>query len=224
MKLFRRINRVISVNLNELLDKMEEPGKMLRHLIRSLEEGLEEARRHLAEAEASRESLRRALEQQERLSRQWLERAEAVLASGEEQLARNALREKRRHDISADRIRQEYSKSGELSRKLGEGLASLEMKVAEARGRLELLIARERLAKAESAVNETMGSLSESAWAFQQFEEMEEKVARRESLAKAARELLPEGKPPETAFRELEDEAAVERELENLRKKMGGQG
>ncbi len=221
MGILRRVNEALTVNLNDLLERMEDPEKMLRHLIRCLEEGLDEARRQFAEAEASRESLRRALEQEERFSRHWLERAESVLADDQEHLARSALQEKRRHDISADRLREEYLKSEELSSRLREGLSSLETKVAEARQRLELLIARDRLAKAEAAVNEMMGSLSESASAFEKFEKMEEKVARRESLAKVGEKLSPEEKPKESVFRELEDEAAVERELEALKKKIG---
>ena len=222
MGLFSRISKILSANLSDLLDRAENPEKMLRLLVRRLEEGLQEARAKFAASEASKAGIVRSLEQEKRLSNDWAQAAEKALSLGNEDLARKALYEKHKHDLAGEARQEELLAQEGSAAQLRESLVALEVKVAEARERLDTLIARSRIAEATSLVSETMSALSDSASAFTEFERMEEKVLRQESLAKAARGLPALERPVEESFQKMEAERAVEKELDALRKKLPG--
>src|SRR4029077_5255796 len=98
MGLFQRFGDIISANLNDMVDRFEEPEKMLKQAVREMEAAISDAKRETARAMASEKLAAKELAESERQGREWGQRAEQAVRAGDDAMARKALTRKQEHD------------------------------------------------------------------------------------------------------------------------------
>ena len=131
--LFKRISDVIAANLNDLVDRVEDPERMIKQLIREMEENISSAREGVIDAVASEKQLSKELDSQRRQASEWNERARRALQAGNEALAREALMRKKEHDSMVAHLEVSSESARRTSERLKAQLRALEMKLEEAR-------------------------------------------------------------------------------------------
>jgi phage shock protein A len=216
MGIFRRVGDIISANLNDLIEHFEDPEKMLKQAIREMERAIGQARREVVRAMASEKLSKKQLANHERQAEEWHSRALAAVKTGEDQLARGALTHKHENLKVVAALRDQLTVSSETAQTLRRQLAAMEVKLAEARRRLETFVARQRVAEVRAKLQTSFASRSGSAGAFARFDELQGKVERIEAEAEALGEL--EARDDVEAL--LEGDPDVEAELAALKMKI----
>jgi phage shock protein A len=216
MGLFRRVGDIISANLNDLVERFEDPEKMLKQAIREMERAIGQARREVVRAVASEKLARKQLAHDERQAEEWQTRAVTALKAGEERTARTALVRKHETLKVVAALRDHLIVSSETAQTLRRQLAAMEVKLAEARRQLETFVARQRVAEVRARLQSSFESRAGSAGAFARFDELQGRVERMEAEAEALGELE---RTDEADALPLED-PAVEAELTALKTKI----
>jgi phage shock protein A len=208
---------IFKANINELIDKAEDPAKMMDQMIREMQENLREAKIQVAKAIADEKKLHHQLKQNETQSKNWESKAMLALKKGDERLAKEALKQKKSYDSLTGSIRPQWEQQEALSSKLKDSLRALESKIDEARRKKEILIARQKRAEAQKKIHDVMTGLNDRS-AFATFDRMEQKVVEIEAQADAAVEL--EVESLDDQFKALEAGSDVDDELAALKAKM----
>ena len=219
MKIFSRVSDIISANINDLLDRAENPEKMARQIIRELEEALLAARREVVMAIAAERRLIRRLKQEEALAGDWHSKAEEAVKKGQDDLARRALAKKREHSFLAKGLRSQEETARANTQRLKENLSLFQQKIAQAKRRKDLLIARHRATRAEKAMHKPLLHLPPTG-EMSQLARMEEKVEAAEAEVEALKEITEGKEALEAEFFEIEEDEALEKELRQLKKKV----
>jgi phage shock protein A len=221
MGLFQRFNDIISANLNDMVDRFEDPEKMLKQAVREMETAIIEARRETARAMASEKLAGKELAESERQSHDWVKRAEQAVRAGDDAMARKALGRKQEHDKVSAALRDQAAATTEASQSLRRQLEAMQSKLAEATRRLGTLVARQKAAAVRAKIQAGVGEVEMNSDAFDKFERLRKKVDRVEAETEALREL----ETGESASRNDEiasaGDAGVEAELAELKKKLG---
>ena len=218
MGLFDRVSRVVRSNLNAIVSGAEDPEKILNQTIEDMREDLVELRQATAKAIASEMSMKRKYEQAQANADEWQRKAQIALKRNAEDLARQALMRKKGFSETATALNQQLARQTEQANVLRNNLTKLESKIAEAKTKKDMLIARARSAKASQQINEVMGRVNTTS-AFSAFERMEEKVDALEAESAAVANLA--GDSLETQFAALESgTGAIDDELEALKLQM----
>ncbi len=216
MGVFDRISRMIRSNISELLDRVEDPEKVLQQIVTDMQQDLREAKLQVASAIRDQKKLEaRHLENLEAAGR-WEERAISAVESGDDALAREALKRKKNYEQLARGYKEQLDEQFKSVQLLKTSLATLEAKIEEARRRKDLLIARQKRARAQKTISETMSGMSRSS-ALAALEKMEGQVKAAEVHAEAIAEI--ETNSLEARFAELENED-VNDELAKLKAKI----
>jgi len=236
MGVLTRVRRLIKANINEMLEKAEDPEKSLKQCIRDMEESLAETRIKVAEAIASQKLLARKVGKERAEAETWEKRAVLALQKADEDLAREAVLNKRGHEVTAEHLAVEEGKQVETIEVLKATLAALEAKLVEAKQKRDILIARKKQAEtrkemlAELEGVAVAGGKADTS-AFEAFERVEERILTLEAEVETRAELGERGagkSPPfpttDQKFREMEDEDYLSRELERLRVKARSSG
>jgi phage shock protein A len=218
MGIFGRISDIVKSNVNELIDKAEDPAKMMDQMIRDMQEQLREAKIEVAKAIADEKRLQQQLKQNQSQSKNWESKAMLALKKGDERLATEALKQKKTYDGLVTSIQPQWEQQNALSGKLKDSLRALESKIDEARRKKEILIARQKRAEAQQKIHDVMTGLNDRS-AFANFDRMEKKVMEIEAQADAAVEL--ETASLDDEFKALEAGSGVDDELAALKAKMG---
>lgn len=213
MGVFSRFMDIVNANINSLLDKAEDPEKMIKLMMQEMEDTLIELKSSCAAKMASKAKIDRNREELERLARRWMSRAELALQKGREDLAREALVEKRRANDDLERLASDAERYDEMIKKSKEDIGKLEDKLQGLRQKHQTIIERAARAREEQTANETIRKASDAA-AFSRFEHMEQQVDRMEASAQMSK---PRG-DLESKFADLEELDDIEAELEQLRK------
>jgi phage shock protein A len=142
----------VNSNINAILDKAEDPEKIVRLMIQEMEDTLVEVRTAAARSIADKKDLNRRIESLDRDLNDWDMRAELALRKGREDLAKAALVEKSRVAAGVDVLKQDYFAVDEGLAKLNEDIARLESKLADAKARQKSLLARHKTASSRLAV------------------------------------------------------------------------
>ncbi len=210
MGIFSRTRDIIAANVTDMLDKAEDPAKMIRMIILEMEETRVEVRASAARTIADQKEMRRSINKLEELQESWKEKAELALSKDREDLAKQALVEKQKATDMAHRLNDEIEILDETLRVSEEDIAKLQAKLREARSRQNSVTAR-----LESAENRyKLRSLHNGERvndAFQRFEILERRVDDAEGRAEAAAISGPKSLEEEIA--ELESSEKVEAEL-----------
>ena len=146
MGIFSRFSDIVNSNINSILEKAEDPEKIVRLMIQEMEDTLVEVRSSAARAIADKKELNRKLAAVERDGEEWQDKAELAIRKERDDLARAALAEKRRMDDSAGALREQYMAVEEGLDKLNEDIGRLEEKLADAKLRQKALITRHQTA------------------------------------------------------------------------------
>jgi len=218
MGVFKRVGRMIRANINDLLDKAENPAKLVKQLTLDMEKELGEAKEQVAVAIANEKKLKAKYGENERLATEWTGKATLAVEKGEDDLAREAIRRKNSHANLARSFKEQWTKQSEAVEALKQGLQQLDLKLEEARRQKTLLIARQKRAEAAKQISKTVSKMP-STGAFQAFDRMLERVEDMEAEAEAFTEINIDSL--EARFKKLEGEPDIEAELLELKSKVG---
>jgi phage shock protein A len=221
MGIMDRMATVVRSNLNYLINKAEDPEKMLDQILIQMRQQLVEAKREVAVAIADEKRLGAQLEAELEQIREWERRATMAVQKGEDELAREALRRKADHEQIAIGYKKQWDAQKASTENLKNALRALSQKIEEAGRKKNLLVARQKRAEAQKHIHEVMTGLSDTS-AFESFDRMASKVEQTEAQANAAVEISQElsGETIEQRFRALESSTDVEQELHALKAKV----
>ena len=222
MGIFGRFADIIKSNINDLLDKAEDPEKMIKLMIREMEEALKEATSGVAESMANQTGLERQLATYQQESRSWEQKAMQALQAGKEDLARKALAEKADSDKQAAQYQALVTTATDTTGKLRSQLEQLKEKLEEAKAKEQLLIARSKIAKAQKDVAEKMGGIDDGS--FSRFDEFEKKIEKTEAEAELLSGEASEEAAVKKEFDEMEKKTTVDDALAQLKEKMKNEG
>jgi phage shock protein A len=222
MGIFKRINDIVSANLNDMVESWEEPEKMLKQAIREMEVSIEDSKRSVAKAMASEKMLGKELLENHRQADEWQRRAEQAVESGNDDLAKRALARKQEHEKVAAALSDQHTASQEAVVALRRQLEAMQAKLADAKRRLSTLVVRKKAADMRARVQLGTTDATLNTDAFAKFDRLREKVEMAEAEAEALRELsastvTENGTPEIVADESLE----VDAELVKLKRKLG---
>ena len=225
MGVFSRFMDIINSNINSLLDHAEDPEKMIKLMINEMEDTIIEIKTSCASAIGAGNTAKRKVLELQRLVDRWQKRAELAISRGRDDLAREALLEKKRLSAELEKLKAESERYEQLVKKYKDDIAKLEEKLAAAKAKYKVM--REQAAKeAEERRNSSSSytytynwsSKNKDADPVDRFSKMEEhinKMSERKNQGSG-------NKDTETMFKDLEEQEEIESELEQLKKNMNG--
>lgn len=222
--LFIRITDVISANINDLIDRVEDPELMIKKIILEMEKNIREARNRIIDAIAREKALERELTHHRERSEQWHEKAETAMIAGNEALARKALIRKKDHEKIATDLEGSWQAARDTCQTLKSQLRKLESKLEEARRKRSTLCARQKAAEARRYIGKTTNHFERGMDAQYRFDRMEDRVRELEFRAEAIIELDDEDIGLEKEFDRLKTDREVDADIQALRKKLDGNG
>ncbi|MEO8454146.1 MAG: PspA/IM30 family protein [Sphingomicrobium sp.] len=208
---FSRARDIFAANMTELLDRSEDPAKMIRMIILEMEETLVEVRASAARQIADIKEMRRAVGRLDQIQSDWTQKAELALSKDRDDLAKAALIERQNAADMAEGLKAEIDQIEQVLRSYEADIAKLQGKLREARSRQNSIAARFESAVTRAKAREVMhGSRTEDA--FSKFELLE----RRADFAEGRAEALGISSL-EDEIHELQAAEAVDRELEAMK-------
>ena len=217
MGIFTRFSDIVNSNINAILDKAEDPEKIVRLMIQEMEDTLVEVRSAAARSIANKKDLNRKLSQFEREESDWDAKAELALRKGREDLAKAALVEKSRATAAVGLIRADYSAIDDGLAKLNEDIAKLENKLQDAKARQKSLLARHKTANSRLAARKKIHDYQIDD-AMVRFEQYTRRIDDVEGRIEAYDLGLPKDLNHE--FAGLEAEESIAKELDDLKKRV----
>ena len=223
MAFFERIADILKANINDMIDKAEDPVKMVKQLILEMEDQVDEATRALGQAMGSQKVAAKELADAKAKVADWNDKAKLALKNGDEVLARKALDIKVGLEGQVDQLQASYDGITAQVDKLKDQVQTLKMKLDEARARQNVLIARAKMAEAATNVATSISAATTES-AFAKLDKLEKKIVQQEATAEAFTEL--HGNTVEQAsvadeFEQLQHKDAVDSELERLKTELG---
>lgn len=220
MGIFSRTRDIIAANVTDLLDKAEDPAKMIRMIIMEMEETLVEVRASAARTIADQKEIRRQVARLEALQESWTEKAELALSKDREDLAKAALVEKQKAGDMADQLQAESALLDDSLRASETDIAKLQNKLREARSRQNAIMNRIETAQTRIKLREMYAGPKVDE-AFSRFDVLERRADLAEGRADAM-SLGGPGKTLEEEIAELRSAEKVEAELAALKAKRSG--
>lgn len=217
-KFFKRMKTVVSSELNSMLDKAENPVKMLDQFMRDMGEDIRDVEAAVAKQIANEKILKRKLDDSEALVKKRQEQAEQALEADKEDLARRALQNKKEFEEQANTLKESWEYAVKDTEQLKSKLDEMKKEYQQMKLKKDSLKARAESAKTKTKVNHTMSAIGSDA-SKQGFERMEEKVIQYEAEAETSEDLSRESHTLDDEFDELNND--VEDELAKLKKSMG---
>jgi len=214
MGLLDRIGRLIRANVNSLVGQAEDPEKILEQTVLDMQEDLIRLRQAVAQAIATQKRTERQCQQATSTAQEWYQRAQLALQKGDDGLAREALTRRKTYQDTATALKTQVEQQKTIVTQMKQNMLALESKLAEAKTKKDMYIARARSAKASERLNEMMGKVGTTG-AMAAFERMEEKVLQLEARSEAIAELNTDSL--EQQFTALESGNNVDAELEALK-------
>ncbi|NNF62282.1 MAG: phage shock protein PspA [Gammaproteobacteria bacterium] len=217
MGIFSRFTDIVNSNINAILERAEDPEKMVRLMIQEMEDTLVEVRSSAARAIADKKELNRKLESFEREEAEWQRKAELAVRKSRDDLAKAAIAEKQRVGEAIAAARGDYHAIDEGLSQLNEDIGRLEEKLGDAKARQKALIMRHATASKRLEVRKQLhdGKIDDALIRFEAYERrMEDLEGRVESYDMGL------GKDLNYEFAGLETDESVEQELADLKKRI----
>lgn len=222
MGIFSRIGDVLKANINDMIDRAEDPEKMVKQIIIDLQKDVRTSTEALGKAMASQRIAERQHSQAVKTAAGWESKAKTALAAGDTEMAKKALSYKVKADADVESTAQMLETITTQTEAIRDQVEALKAKLDEAKGRQSMLIARSQMAKTQKSLSQSMGGMDASA-ALDKFARMEEKIEREEAEAAAFAEIAG-GSADMKSFEEMENDAKVDAELQRLMAEMSGMG
>ncbi len=217
MGVFSRLSDIINSNLNAMLDKAEDPEKIVRLIIQEMEDTLVEVRSRAARAIADKKEIERRKAEFELRSREWESKAELAIAKGRDDLAKGAIAAKRKAIEMAELFAKEHEAIDKSLEKANDDLEKLGAKLKEAKAKQRSLEIRRSAAEGSLRINRAVydGRIDEAMVRYERYERrIDEMEAEAESY------VLGRPKSLEQEFRELEAEDDINAEFDALKKRV----
>jgi len=222
MGIFARLAALIKANLNDLIDKAEDPIKMLDQAVIDMATHLIEAKKHVAVAIADEKRLAKQGEAEAAKAAEWQRRAMMAVRAGDDALAKEALQRKKEHEKLSVTYKEQWAKQKKQVDQLKTALRILNAKIEEAKRKKQVLKAQYQRAVATKHIQETLQGLQEST-GMSAFDRATNKIQQMEAEAEAATELAEEytGDTLEHKFDRMEVEEGADEDLLALKQQMG---
>jgi phage shock protein A len=214
MGIFTRFRDIVTANINAMLDQAEDPEKMIKLMIQEMEDTLIDLKTSCAGAIASKKKIERKLDEIAGKTELWSERAELAVTRGKDNLAREALVEKRRYAQLAESLENEAKEFAGLIQQYHDDIAELENKLNNAKEKKRVLIARHRRATGKKRAHEEIRR-SGSSDTMARFDKLESRIERMEAEA----DLVNGPKKPslDEEFDTLGHDEEIEKELAKIK-------
>ncbi len=216
MGIFSRLSDIVNSNINSILDKAEDPEKIIRMVIQEMEDTLVEVRSSAAKAIADQKDVERRLKKLAQAQDDWERKAELAISKGRDDLAKGALIEKAKVADMVDHLAGEVAMLREALDNNEQDVIKLEAKLREARAKKATLQARHKTASAKVRVKKNLydGRIQD---AFERFDKIDQRLDRVEAEAEAMD--LGKGQTIAEEIAGLEASDEIEKELEALKAK-----
>lgn len=219
MGIFTRFRDIVSANLNAILDKAEDPEKMVRQMILEMEDTLIEVKSSCAGIIASQKKVERELEDAEVQAAEWESKATLAVKKGREDLARAALNEKRNYAKRTTILKEELEHAKGMVGNFQSDITQLEAKLNDARDKQRTIIQRRAAAHVRHYA-QTRIRKADTTEAFAKFEAYENGIDRLEAEVDLVNSFRPKESSLRDQFVNLEHEEEIEEELANLKQKV----
>ena len=218
MGLLERVSTLVRANLNDLLERAEDPEKVVKQLIIDMNNQCIQVRTQVATAIADERKLQRLWEQNDLRANEWQGRAEKAVRSGNDDAAKQCLGRAITYRELADGFHRQQAAQMEQAEALTEAFHQLEAKMQAAEARKDLLIARSRQARARARLQEAT-TRANGVSALSEFHRLEERVQEQEARAEALVEL--DADTLEAKLQQMEQEEELETRLLELKAQIG---
>ena len=216
MSLLERVSTLIRANLNDLVDRAEDPEKMIKQVILDMQNQLLQVKTQVAISIADQHVLEKKLAENGENERQWMKRAETALDKNDDALARAALERSMSYKNLAASFRQQVEDQKAQVDNLKNALLKLQQKLAEAQSKADLLIAQHRRSRAINKATEAKTAMGDESNAAA-FDRMKSKVRHSEAAAQAVAEMAADD--INDRFAAMEKEQEIDRLLNDLKAK-----
>ena len=227
MGVFQRLSDLLKSNVNDLIDRAEDPEKMVKQIILDMQTELTKATQNYGKAKASERLAEKKYLEAQKISADWESKAKTALSKGDQDLAKQALARKVKADEDLVNYKEMYESISAQTDAIGDQVEVLKAKLEEAKSRQAMLIARSQMAETKKNLAKAAGSFDGNS-SFEKFQKMEEKVERKEAEADAFTEIAGSslnggcGDELRDSFEKLESDAKVDAELQRLIAEMNG--
>ena len=218
MSIFTRLSDIVNSNISALLDKAENPEKMIRMVIQEMEETLVEVRSGTAKVIADKKTLTRRVDTLRKQAQDWEQKAELAVSKGREDLAKAALVERSAINASIDITEKDLAKLDETLDKLSSEIELLQAKLNDARARQKTILLRTKATENRVNINVKLKSEAIDS-ALDKFEYFERKIDQMEGQLETGHV---ESRGLQSEFDELERQEQIDAELAALKTKMAG--
>jgi phage shock protein A len=221
MGIFSRLGDIINSNLNAMLDRAEDPEKIVRLIVQEMEDTLVEVRAAAARSIAEKKDILRKADQLEAAQAEWQRKAELAVEKGREDLAKGALVAKAQAATAAELLRRELETIEAALAKTNEDLGRLEAKLTEAKNKQKSFTIRHDAARDQIRIRTQLhdGRIDE---ALSRYEQIERKIDTLEGQVESFD--LGRRKTLQDEFADLEAESGVEKELQAIKARLGRTG
>jgi phage shock protein A len=217
MGIFSRFSDIVNANINAVLEKAEDPEKIIRLMIQEMEDTLVEIRSAAAKCIADRKELGRHIEHLDREEAEWARRAELAVRREREDLARSALAEKQAIGDRVGKMKKEHEGLDGQLEKFNADITQLQGKLDDAKTRQRSIVIRHKTASSQLSARKHIHSDRIDEMLFR-FENAERRIDRVESEAEAVS--MGRGKNLADEIEDLEQDDRVEAELADLKSKV----
>lgn len=215
MPIFRRVADMLSANLNDLIERFEDPESLLRQAVREMEAAVDQTMAAAARSIASERLLASQIEEHRQHSTVLHNRARDAVARHDDDGARSLLAERRRHDDLAAVLGDQLSEIQKQNSRLRRRLDGLRARLSEARQTMHLHIARNRAARAQREFAADAFQINTGSEAWQRFDRMRDRIDRADAESRAYLELT-----GEYAANDAVTEAGIDVELAALKEQL----
>lgn len=221
MGVFKRLSDLLKSNVNDLIDRAEDPEKMVKQIIIDMQKELNIATQNYGKAKASEKLAEKKYNEAVKVSADWENKAKAALSQGDQELAKKALAKKVKADEDVASYKEMYESISNQTEAIGNQVEVLKSKLDEAKSRQAMLIARSQMADTQKNLAKATGGFDSSS-SIEKFNRMEEKITRKEAEADAFSEIAGTDDELTDSFEEIEKNAKVDAEMQRLLAEMNG--
>ncbi len=218
MGILDRISQVLRSNVNDMLDRAEDPEKMLNQILRDMEDSLRQGQSQVADQIAQEKMIQMDLDTAKKNADEWGKKAELAVSKGMDDLAREGLHRQADYEAQVEIYQKQLDAQHQAVQKLKADLEALQSKYDDARRNKDALIARAKRASAQQQISTASQKLSavdyssDLARMQRRIQEQEARVAANEEIQKST---------VDDQFKQLGDQDEIEKRLAALKQKMG---